>query len=230
MIRPVSQEAVVLLHGLCANRFVMSRLARFLRSDGFDTANWGYRSTADTIEQHAILFLERLDQLVTRGSYDRIHLVTHSMGGIVARSALNFQIPPNIGRFVMLGPPNSGSHVARVLAPRLGRFCRPLDELSDAPDSYVNRLGEPKDVDLGIVAAAADRVVKLESTFLSRQLDHIVLPGHHGALPWRRETAEQVIHFLRHGRFQRGRRIRLEGATPHSQCRNGTLDVHYKNQ
>ena len=63
-------------------------------------------------------------------------------------------------------------------------------------------------MDLGIVAAAADRVVKLESTFCRRQLDHIVLPGHHGTLPWRRDAAEQVIHFLRYGRFQHGRMSR----------------------
>ena len=122
----------MLLHGLGANRLVMSRMARLLRGDGFYTANWGYRSTAGSIEKHAILFLERLDQLVTSRSYDKVHLVTHSMGGIVARSALNLDIPANIGRFVMLGPPNSGSHVARVLAPRLGRFCPPLHELAES--------------------------------------------------------------------------------------------------
>ena len=110
------------------------------------------------------------------------------------------------------------SSVARVLAPRLGRFCPPLHELSDAPDSYVNRLGEPKDVDVGIVAAAADRVVKLESTFLSRQLDHIVLPGHHGTLPWRRDAAEQVIHFLRYGRFQHSQTNRNNAASSSSRC------------
>ncbi len=66
----------------------------------------------------------------------------------------------------MLGPPNSGSHIARRLAASLGRFCPPLHELSDAPDSYVNRLDQPTGIDLGIIAAESDRVVKLTSTFL----------------------------------------------------------------
>jgi hypothetical protein len=41
---------------------------------------------------------------------------------------------------------------------------------------------------------------------LECQRDHIVVPGHHGMLPWRRDTAWHVIHFLRTGRFNRSQR------------------------
>ena len=102
----------------------------------------------------------------------------------------------------MLGPPNSGSHVARRLANTLGRICPPLRELSDDAESYVSRLEEPAEVELGVIAAESDRVVKLPSTFLQSQSDHIVLPGQHGTLPWRRDTCQQVAHFLRHGHFE----------------------------
>lgn len=201
MISQMTSEAVVLLHGLAANRLAMVRLARFLASDGFHVENWGYRSIRRSIELHAQEFSERLREFDGSQHHDRVHIVTHSMGGIIARRALSIDRPANLGRFVMLGPPNSGSHVARRLANTLGRICPPLRELSDDAESYVNRLGEPNGVDLGIIAAESDRVVKLPSTFLKNQRDHIVLPGHHGVLPWRRDTSEQVVHFLRNGEF-----------------------------
>ncbi len=202
MIRYSSKEAVVLLHGLAAHRFVMVRLARHLRGNGFWTENWGYRSIRPTIEFNSLWFKSRFNDFVSRTCFDRVHLVTHSMGSIIARRALDLERPHNLGRFVMLGPPNSGSHVARRLSAHLSRLCPPLRELSDLPDSYVNRLNKPAGIELGIIAAESDRVVRLNSTFLDCQRDHIVLPGHHGTLLWRRDTSEQVIHFLQKGRFR----------------------------
>ena len=182
----------------------MIRLAKFLEAAGYHVENWGYRSISKSIESHARAFSERLRVFARSHHFDRLHMVTHSMGGIIARRALSLDQPANFGRVVMLGPPNSGSHAARKLATILGRVCPPLRELSDSSGSYVNRLHEPTGIELGIIAAESDRVVKLPSTFLKCQRDHIVLPGHHGALPWRRDTSQQVIHFLRHGRFDLG--------------------------
>jgi len=204
MIRPAKSEVVVLLHGLGAHRLVMVRLSHYLKAHGYQAANWGYRSIRDSIESHAMAFQQQLGELMSQQPYRRIHVVAHSMGSIIARRALGLARPAKLGRFVMLGPPNAGSHVARRLAPALGGLCPPLRELSDLPESYVNRLGELPGVELGVIAAAADRVVKLDSTSLACQRDHIVLPGHHGMLPWRRDTAEQTVHFLKHGRFNHG--------------------------
>ena len=201
MISQARTQAVVLLHGLAANRLVMIRLSKFLDDHGYETANWGYRSIRGSIASHARAVQRKLDELVANGRHDVIHIVTHSMGGIVARRAIALARPANLGRLVMLGPPNRGSHVARRLARPLGRICPALVELSDSPHSYVNELGELSDLEHGIIAAAEDRVVKLQSTFLASQSDHIILPGRHGMLPWRRDTAQQVIHFLRCGKF-----------------------------
>lgn len=201
MIRRTPDEAVVLLHGLAANRLAMTRLAGFLKSRSYLTANWGYRSIRGSIDSFAASFQQRLVDFVSGGQFNRVHVVAHSMGGIIARRAFATFRPTNLGRLVMLAPPNGGSHVARRLATPLGRLCPPLRELSDDPWSYVNRLDAPHELEVGIIAAASDRVVKLESTMLPNQNDHIVLPGHHGLLPLRRDTADQVIHFLQHGTF-----------------------------
>ena len=198
---PLVTETVVLLHGLGANRLVMSRLAQTLRAAEFSVHNWGYRSTRHSIDVHAQTIARRLQNLLDENSGITIHFVAHSMGSVIARRILRDHIPTNLGRVVMLGPPNSGSHIASMLASTVGRICRPLSELADSADSYVNQLGEPDDLDVGIIAAREDRVVRLESTTLACQRDHIVLSGSHGMLPWRKDTGQQVIHFLRHGRF-----------------------------
>ena len=201
MIRARPSEAVVLLHGLAACRLMMWRLSRRLTSERFRVFNWGYRSVRDSIEASADSFRAEVTRLGAAGKFERLHLVTHSMGGIVARRALEEEAISNLGRIVMLAPPNRGSHVARRLAPALGWACPPLTELADGPCSYVNRIGEPTGVEIGIIAARSDRVVDLASTRLSRPHHHIVLPGHHGMLPWRSDTSVQVVHFLRRGRF-----------------------------
>lgn len=199
----MATDRVYLLHGLAAHHFVMRRLAGALRRAEFDVRNWGYRSIRSPIRHHALCLRDELARDVRDPQIDRVHLVTHSMGSIITRAALQDWQCDKIGRIVMLGPPNRGSHVARRLAPWLGRICPPLIELSDAPDSFVNRIPPPPTIPIGIVAAAADRVVARHATELPGQADWIVLPGQHGVLPWRRETAQQVLHFLEHGRFHR---------------------------
>jgi len=204
MICHATNDAVILVHGLAAPRWIMTPLARFLRQHGYRMVNWGYPSVRRSVKAHA----DRLRRTLAKFDVPSIcqcHLVTHSMGGIVARCALFSRPPQNIGGVVMLAPPNHGSPVARWLAPALGFMCPPLNELSDAPTSFVRGLPQLSGVDIGIIAAAADAVVSVESTHLDGELDHLVLPGRHGLLPLRRDTAIQIHAFLRNRRFDRGR-------------------------
>ena len=196
------REAVVLVHGLAAKRIVMAMLRTSLARSYGEVVNWGYPSLWSPIQRHGrelAALLRRLDG----GDYDRIHLVTHSMGGIVARLALAEFQPERLGRFVMIAPPNRGSHVASRIAPYLGRLFPPLLQLADHEASFVRRLPLPLAPELGIIAARTDFLVREPSTHLGCERDHIVVPGLHSTLLWRRETAEQVRHFLEHGRFQR---------------------------
>ncbi|MEM8680155.1 MAG: alpha/beta fold hydrolase [Planctomycetota bacterium] len=196
-----SSDLVILLHGLAAHRMMMGHLAQSMVGANYRVLNWGYRSITQPIETLAKSFAARLQSLQT--SPTRIHIVAHSMGSIIARRALQLQhgAPLGFGRFVMLAPPNAGSPVAHRLADKLGWLCPPLRELSDFPESYVNQLDPSAPVETGIIAAGLDRVVRLHSTYLSGAKDHIVLPSHHTALLWREDTADQTLHFLRHGQF-----------------------------
>lgn len=196
---PVSH--VILVHGLAAHRLVMQRLYWNLQSAGYEVENWKYRSVRGSLPELGRDLGRRLAMLNESPQVSAIHLVTHSMGSIVARCGLATQRFEKLQRWVMLAPPNRGSHAARWLAPWLGWFCEPLVHLSDAANSYVNQLDAPRGVEIGVLVAALDHVVRRSSTRLDTQQDWLVLPGPHGALPWRSDTCLQVLQFLQHGRF-----------------------------
>jgi pimeloyl-ACP methyl ester carboxylesterase len=198
-----TKEAVVLVHGLAAKRVVMAILRGKLARVYGEVINWGYPSLWSPIQRHGrelVRLLERLDG----ERYERIHLVTHSMGGIVARLALAEFVPERLGRFVMIAPPNGGSHIASRVAPYLGRLCPPLAQLADHEASFVRTLPLPRAPEVGIIAARTDFLVREPCTHLGCERDHIVVPGLHSTLLWRRETADQVRHFLTHGCFRHG--------------------------
>ncbi len=197
------QDAVVLVHGLAAIPFVMRPLARSLRQHFGHVVNWGYASLWSRIERHAKELADLLRTLDDNNRPGQIHLIGHSMGGIICRVALNDYLPRRIGRLIMLAPPNRGSHVARRLAPILGRICPPLHQLTDEDHSFVCTLPQPSDLELGIIAARGDFMVFEPSTRLGCERDHIVLPGLHSTVLWQAETADQVRHFLEHGKFRR---------------------------
>jgi len=178
-------------------------MARWLEQHFGQVINWGYQSLWSPIETHGKDFASLLRQLDRNATPGRIHLVCHSMGGIIARLALAEYMPDRIGRFVMIAPPNRGSRVARRLAPHLGRFIPPITQLTDDSTSFVCTLPPPSVPELGIIAAELDFMVPHENTRLGCERDHIVLPGLHSMLVLHRETAEQVRHFLETGKFRR---------------------------
>ncbi|HZJ70671.1 MAG TPA: hypothetical protein VFF36_07025, partial [Planctomycetota bacterium] len=112
--------SVVLLHGLNRTQLSMALLAWRLRKAGYATANLYYPSRRRTIEAHADRLLARL-----RGELSDLpgplHFVAHSLGCVVVRCALHRgrgtePLASRAGRFVMLGPPNRGSALARRFA------------------------------------------------------------------------------------------------------------------
>lgn len=199
---PSTRDLVVLTHGFMAHRLLLLRLAGRLRQAGWQTRIWGYESLRTSVVQHAERFGGLLADLAADERVDRIHLVTHSMGCIIGRLAISQTRPQKLGRFVMLTPPNRGSFVATRTVGLFGRIFPPVAELTTAPNSLVNSLADPTNVELGVIAAANDALVDLESTRLQVPHEHVTLPCLHSAVLFRRDTATLVDSFLRTGRFQ----------------------------
>ncbi len=197
-----AREVVVLVHGLLMIGPVMKPLEWRLKREGFGVVNWTYWTTRDNIEMHGERLHRTLGKLDADSTVSRIHLVTHSMGGIVARAALARAKPAKLGRIVMLAPPNHGSYVARILAPVLGAILRPFRELSSGEGSYVRRAPALLGVDFAVIAARWDILVARDSTHLAGEREHLVLNGFHTPLVFQSSTAQRVARYLKTGSFQ----------------------------
>jgi len=201
-------DAVVVLHGLGGMRVLMWPLVRRLRLAGYQVTNWPYASTFRKVDAHAELLVPVLRQLDESADIRKIHFVTHSMGGIVMRAALQRQPLAKVGRFVMIGPPNRGTPLARRFLWLPKWLFRPLPDLSDHPESFVNLLRPIQGMQTGIIAASHDLIVPTECTHLEGQCDHIVIHATHTYILFRRKTADQVLAFLRTGKFMRDAPVR----------------------
>ncbi len=194
-------EIVVTVPGLLAGRHSMRRLGECLREAGYQTRHWRYPSLRGSMVHHAARLGQVLRELAQSPDIRGIHLVTHSMGSVIARAAiheseLEKRWAAKVGRIVMLAPPNGGSRLTRIpLGPFASSFPQ-LCELSEAPDSYVRRLAPLRRMYVGVIAAARDFVVATEATHLSGQRDHAVLPTTHQRLISHPAAIEMSIRFL----------------------------------
>jgi len=194
-------ECVSLVHGFMAHSWMLSLLGHRLDSHGYLARPWGYWNMRCSILEHAVAFHDELARLDADKAVGTIHLVTHSMGSIIARATLERFRPRKLGRFVMLAPPNRGSFVATAAVGMLGGLFKPVAELTTASDSLVNSLGMPTDVDIGVIAASRDALVAPASTRPDVPHAHVTLPCLHSSLLFRRDAADLVAAFLATGEF-----------------------------
>jgi pimeloyl-ACP methyl ester carboxylesterase len=196
-----AREMVVLVHGFAAPSWVMSSLATRLREAGFGTELWTYTTYRGRLREHSDRLAEVLTRLAASAETDKIHVVAHSMGTIVARGAIRMAKLEKLGRVVLMAPPNRGTTWSRWLEPIVKRLIPTVYDLSSSPTSYVNQLPTPDRWFVGIIRADFDLLVPRWSVELSEQMDFISFPTLHSMLLFRRDVADAVCEFLRTGAF-----------------------------
>ena len=214
----LAADCVVLLHGLARTAMSMNPMQRALIDEGFETANIDYASRDDTIEVLAeIVIPEGLEACRSKGSVGHIHFVTHSLGGILLRQYLSMHPIPDLGRVVMLGPPNQGSVAVDELrnVPGFDWLNGPAGlQLGKGQDSVPLKLG-PATFELGVIAGNRtidpitssvlenpdDGRVSVEDTKLDGMADFIVVEHSHAFMMRMRRPIDLTIRFLNSGSF-----------------------------
>ena len=210
-------DNVILLHGLARTENSMAVLASALKQEGYCVTNVSYDSRTGDIESLAIATVG--PALKACADAERVHFVTHSLGGILVRQYLSHHEIENLGRVVMLGPPNKGSEVVDTLREVPGFHFINGDaglQLGTGEASVPNQLG-PANFDLGIIAGTHtvnlilsemipgpnDGKVSVENTRLEGMDDHIEMEVTHTFMMRNDDVIAQVIHYLETGRFRR---------------------------
>ncbi len=210
---------VVLLHGLGRTELSMKPLQWQLSEAGYEVVNLSYPSLFYPIPELAVTTVDESIRQCHSLGQRQINFVTHSLGGILVREYLSHRDIPGLQRVVMLGPPNQGSEVADyVHSLHLLRPITPvaIEQLGTGEQSIVRKLG-PVDFELGVIAGTSntlgflpgfpegdsDGTVTVGETVVIGMQDFLALPVSHTFMIWDRDVIQQVVHFLRNGKFYR---------------------------
>ena len=169
---PAGRRPVLLVHGYMCNGAFWWWMRRRLRARGFAVATVDLEGPFADIEDLAAGLDARIDALLAETGSDRVLLVTHSMGGLVARASMRARGTGRIARFVTLGGPHHGTVSARL---GLGRNARQM-EPGNPWLAELNRV-ETTDVPTLTIWSCGDEIVAPQATSRLAGADETVLGG-----------------------------------------------------
>lgn len=196
--------AVILVHGLFMNGYHMSFLAYKLYLEGYYCVTYDYPTRLKNITGHGKDFRKALEKFCTENPRRRIHIITHSMGGLLTRYAvgtLSAARRKQIKSILMLAPPNRGSQAADLAFRYLEDLCAyvlPVEGLQSHSKSECNTLPLiPPEIRLGIIAASHDPLVTEESAQLQgMEVFTVMRIQTHSSLPFSRKVFHKIKAFL----------------------------------
>ncbi|MDA0679431.1 MAG: alpha/beta fold hydrolase [Proteobacteria bacterium] len=213
-----ADECVVLLHGLARTSSSMERMKSFLENSGYQVANIDYPSRDYKVEELAPMAVEEgLRQCRAKIGINRVHFVTHSLGGILVRYYFSQNEVETLGRVVMLAPPNQGSAAADELQewPGFEWLNGPAGyQLGKGEDSIPLQLGIPTfefaviagDESIDPVTSAVlenpdDGRVSVADTYLDGMRDFRLVSTSHAFIMQNSDVFELIESFLETGKF-----------------------------
>lgn len=204
------EQMVILVHGLWMNTLALYALDKRIGQCGFAVERYSYATVGTGLEENA----RRLARRIERVQATAIHLVGHSLGGVVVLGAVARRPDPRVRRIVLMGSPVAGSAAGRSLArTHPGRWM-----LGRSETAWTQRPSPsaPPGVEVGIIAGRLpiglgrllarlpfpnDGVVAVEETRVQGAKDSVLMPLNHTGLLFSSRASRQVCAFLRDGRF-----------------------------
>ncbi len=203
-------NTALLLHAAIVGARSLCLLAKRLRAQGFRTVNLPYPNRELTISECAGRLVPAWEKLAADAP-GPIHIIGHSMGGLVARRLLALAQPPNFGRLLTLGTPHLGSPLAdrlkayafyRLLFGPAGQELttgRPIDWLAPWPPPYeIGLLAGSLPIGPGslILGRESDGTVLHASSQPAGGTEYFTVAATHITIPFVKATAETAGKFL----------------------------------
>jgi pimeloyl-ACP methyl ester carboxylesterase len=183
---------VLLVHGFVDNRSIFAVMRRSLRRRGFaSVCSWNYSPLLSDVPQGARDLGRHIERICEQTGHDRIHVVGHSLGGLMARYHVQMQGGDRrVENLVTLGTPHQGSLWAHVLPTPLVRQLRPgspvLRELAEpVPACDTPLTAIYSDLDQVVVPTSSGRCEHPDlavRNVLVRGVGHMSLPIHRSVL------------------------------------------------
>jgi triacylglycerol lipase len=161
-----AETPIVLVHGIIDNHAIFTVMEYALRRRGFQTlSTYDYGLLTHNIPGAAARFGKAIEELSAASGYERVHVIGHSLGGLIARYYVQrLGGDGQVHTLVTLGTPHHGTQLAWA-APLL-----PLVRQLTPRSTVIQELAEP--------------APQCRTRFLAfySDIDHLVVPGHHARL------------------------------------------------
>lgn len=184
---------ILMLHGMVDNRSVFTLLRRGLRRRGFGRVlTFNYSLTTNDVRAAARELALEVEALCERTGYERIHVIGHSMGGLIARYYVQcLGGDARVDTLVTLATPHAGTLTANLVGTTLTRQLRPGSDLMLELDAPVARcrtrfIAYWSDIDQMIVPQRRARIVHPDLTVRN----HLVRGAGHMSLP----VSPRLVH------------------------------------
>ena len=203
---------ILLIHGLWNRGWSMAAMARRLRARGHTVMIFSYPTRSNGLNGHA----DELHRFISKAAPDELHLVGHSMGGLVILNMLSRYDDLPAGRVVLMGTPVRGSRVVKRLENLPGQklmFGTIAEDLQNGfrqPPEHrqTGMIRGTRAMGLGRMVGKHDEPndgsVAISETQLEGLADSIELPVAHSEMLLSSEVVNQVEQFLLNGSFSHG--------------------------
>jgi triacylglycerol esterase/lipase EstA (alpha/beta hydrolase family) len=214
-----SSHKIYLVHGYGSSPFFMKSIEKYLKKNGKEVVNFGYRS----VTQDLTVGGDSLFAQVKRDAPDTASFVTHSMGALVLRSMTERMEAdsafPVVRRIVMVAPANKGAELADIFSKgKVWRYVLGpnLQHLTTDSASLANRLPIPGKYEIGVIVGIKgnlkgynpfikgdnDGYLTPESARLGTEKETYYVTAEHSMIIHNKKVLRLILKFLQNGTFE----------------------------